>query len=167
MCVCVRLNEMSTAMGQTASRSVLDLLAATNTQSELFSHAQSTRHMLLIWFGSGLMKVGVVFFLRLDAWRMADEGTEQLTGLLPVWKELKKIRCWFTPYLCRGFCSAGFIYTNYLWDEVCVRFDPRAPHVRHVISLYFMQTCSLCYYGPADKQLLTKKSSGSAAERDL
>lgn len=29
---------------------------------------------------------------RLEGWRMADRGIEQLTGLLPAWTELRKIR---------------------------------------------------------------------------
>lgn len=39
-----------------------------------------------------------MFSLRLNNWGMADRGTEELTRLLPIWKELRKIRfaqLWF------------------------------------------------------------------------
>ncbi|XP_047451402.1 NLR family, CARD domain containing 5 isoform X2 [Mugil cephalus] len=62
----LKLNKITTEMGQPGQSSVLDLLAA-------------------------LEGLGHIEEIELDGWRMADAGVEQLTGLLPVWKELKKI----------------------------------------------------------------------------
>lgn len=61
-----RLNNSSTAMGQSEANSVLDLLAAMD----------------------GLTQIQEI---ELDGWRTADVGIEQLTRLLPIWTELRKI----------------------------------------------------------------------------
>ncbi|XP_037306650.2 NLR family, CARD domain containing 5 [Pungitius pungitius] len=60
----LRLNKIATAMGP--SNSVLDLLAAME----------------------GLTRIQDI---ELKGWRMADRGIEELTRLLPVWTELRKI----------------------------------------------------------------------------
>ncbi|XP_008297859.1 protein NLRC5 [Stegastes partitus] len=60
----LRLNKIVTA--QSEANSVLDLLAAMD----------------------GLTQIQEI---ELDGWRMADGGIEQLTRLLPLWKELRKI----------------------------------------------------------------------------
>uniref|UniRef100_A0AAQ5YC59 NACHT domain-containing protein n=1 Tax=Amphiprion ocellaris TaxID=80972 RepID=A0AAQ5YC59_AMPOC len=57
---------IATAMEQSQTNSLLDLLAAMD----------------------GLTQIQGI---ELDSWRMADAGIEQLTRLLPVWKDLKKI----------------------------------------------------------------------------
>uniref|UniRef100_A0AAQ5XJA4 NACHT domain-containing protein n=1 Tax=Amphiprion ocellaris TaxID=80972 RepID=A0AAQ5XJA4_AMPOC len=62
----LRLNKIATAMEQSQTNSLLDLLAAMD----------------------GLTQIQGI---ELDSWRMADAGIEQLTRLLPVWKDLKKI----------------------------------------------------------------------------
>uniref|UniRef100_A0A3Q1FQ57 NLR family CARD domain containing 5 n=1 Tax=Acanthochromis polyacanthus TaxID=80966 RepID=A0A3Q1FQ57_9TELE len=62
----LRLNKIATAMEQSQANSVLNLLAAMD----------------------GLTQIQAI---ELDSWRMADAGIEQLTRLLPVWKDLRKI----------------------------------------------------------------------------
>uniref|UniRef100_A0AAQ5WWA2 NACHT domain-containing protein n=1 Tax=Amphiprion ocellaris TaxID=80972 RepID=A0AAQ5WWA2_AMPOC len=62
----LQLNKIATAMEQSQTNSLLDLLAAMD----------------------GLTQIQGI---ELDSWRMADAGIEQLTRLLPVWKDLKKI----------------------------------------------------------------------------
>uniref|UniRef100_A0A3P8UAH2 NACHT domain-containing protein n=1 Tax=Amphiprion percula TaxID=161767 RepID=A0A3P8UAH2_AMPPE len=62
----LRLNKIATAMEQSQTNSLLDLLAAMD----------------------GLTQIQGI---ELDSWRMADAGIEQLTRLLPVWKDLRKI----------------------------------------------------------------------------
>ncbi|XP_068459041.1 protein NLRC5 isoform X2 [Clinocottus analis] len=63
----LKLNKISTEMGPSQAIGVLDLLAAT----EGLTRAQE---------------------IELEGWRMADRGIEELTRLLPAWKELRKIR---------------------------------------------------------------------------
>uniref|UniRef100_A0A3Q1FQ77 NLR family CARD domain containing 5 n=1 Tax=Acanthochromis polyacanthus TaxID=80966 RepID=A0A3Q1FQ77_9TELE len=62
----LKLNKIATAMEQSQANSVLNLLAAMD----------------------GLTQIQAI---ELDSWRMADAGIEQLTRLLPVWKDLRKI----------------------------------------------------------------------------
>ncbi|KAM9351909.1 protein NLRC5 [Symphorus nematophorus] len=62
----LKLNKICTAMGQSRANDVLDLLAAMQ----------------------GLTRMEEI---ELEGWRMADRGIEQLTTLLPVWTELKRI----------------------------------------------------------------------------
>uniref|UniRef100_A0A8D0AIB5 NLR family CARD domain containing 5 n=1 Tax=Sander lucioperca TaxID=283035 RepID=A0A8D0AIB5_SANLU len=65
-CVYARLNKLVTAMGPSEANGVLDLLAAME----------------------GLIRMEEI---ELESWRMADRGIEQLTRLLPLWTELRKI----------------------------------------------------------------------------
>ncbi|XP_049429201.1 NLR family, CARD domain containing 5 isoform X1 [Epinephelus fuscoguttatus] len=62
----LKLNKIATVMGPLGANGLLDLLAATE----------------------GLRQMEEI---ELEGWRMADRGIEQLTRLLPIWKELKKI----------------------------------------------------------------------------
>uniref|UniRef100_A0A3Q1I6S2 NACHT domain-containing protein n=1 Tax=Anabas testudineus TaxID=64144 RepID=A0A3Q1I6S2_ANATE len=61
-----RLNKIRTAMGTSEVNDVLDLLAAMEGLTQMEE-------------------------IELDGWRMPVTGVEQLTRLLPVWKELRKI----------------------------------------------------------------------------
>ncbi|XP_030586964.1 protein NLRC5 isoform X2 [Archocentrus centrarchus] len=63
----LRLNEIVTAVDQSESKSVLDLLAA----MEGHTHLEE---------------------IELEGWRLADRGIEELNRLIPNWKELRKIR---------------------------------------------------------------------------
>ncbi|XP_031150691.1 NLR family, CARD domain containing 5 [Sander lucioperca] len=62
----LKLNKLVTAMGPSEANGVLDLLAAME----------------------GLIRMEEI---ELESWRMADRGIEQLTRLLPLWTELRKI----------------------------------------------------------------------------
>ncbi|KAA8590519.1 hypothetical protein FQN60_014453 [Etheostoma spectabile] len=62
----LKLNKIDTVMGPSKANGLLDLLAAME----------------------GLTRMEDI---ELDSWRMADRGIEQLTRLLPMWTELRKI----------------------------------------------------------------------------